>query len=190
MLDSMQVLEMLKSVGAFKEGHFKFSSGLHGDTYVQCALLLKEPVLAEKVCRAIADHFRQDNPEIVVGPALGGVIVAYEVARQLGIPGIFTERENGMTALRRMFTIEPGKRVLVVEDVITTGKSSQEVIDLVEGLGAHVIGVGSIVDRSNGSAKISVPYYSLLEIKMNNYEPAECPLCKKGLPLYKPGSRE
>ncbi|NPV84370.1 MAG: orotate phosphoribosyltransferase [Candidatus Aminicenantes bacterium] len=185
-----EVLEILKKVDALKEGHFKFTSGLHSNIYIQCALLLKEPDLSEKICRGIADHFRKDKPDLVIGPALGGIIVAYEVARQLGVPGLFTERENGKMTLRRMFQIQPGQRILVVEDVITTGGSSQEVIDLVEGYGAHVVGVGSIVDRSNGLAKISVPYHSMLTIRMNNYDPADCPLCKEGLPLYKPGSRD
>ncbi len=189
-MDSITVLEMLKSVDAVREGHFKFSSGLHGEVYVQCALLLKEPDLTGKICAALADHFRKEQPEIVVGPAMGGVIAAYETARQLGVPGIFAERENGKMTLRRNFSVKPGQRVLVVEDVITTGGSSQEVVDMLESRGAVVIGVGSIVDRSNGTAKLSVPFYSLLKIKVNNYDPAECPLCKAGRPLYRPGSRD
>lgn len=189
-MDSINVLEMLKSVGALREGHFKFTSGLHGEIYVQCALLLKEPDLTGKVCAALADLFRKEQPELVVGPAVGGIIVAYETARQLGVPGIFSERENGRMTLRRSFSVQPGQRVLVVEDVITTGGSSQEVVDLLEGLGAVVVGVGSIVDRSNGAARLSVPFHSLLKIKVNNYDPAACPLCQEGVPLYRPGSRD
>ena len=185
----IDILSLLKEVNAFREGHFLFSSGLHGDTYVQSALLLKEPPLAEKACAAIADMFRDQQPEVVVGPAMGAVIVAYEVARQLGVPGLFTERENGKVSLRRMFSIQPGQRVLVVEDVITTGLSSQEVVDALKELGADVIGVGALVDRSNGTAKITVPFKALISRQMNNYVPAECPLCKAGVPLYKPGSR-
>lgn len=185
----IDILSLLKEVNAFREGHFLFSSGLHGDTYVQSALLLKEPPLAEKACAAIADMFRDQQPEVVVGPAMGAVIVAYEVARQLGVPGLFTERENGKVSLRRMFSIQPGQRVLVVEDVITTGLSSQEVVDALKELGADVIGVGALVDRSNGTAKITVPFKALISRQMNNYDPAECPLCKAGVPLYKPGSR-
>lgn len=185
----IDILSLLKQVDAFREGHFQFSSGLHGDTYVQSALLLKEPVLAEKACAAIADMFRDQQPEVVVGPAMGAVIVAYEVARQLGVPGLFTERENGKVTLRRMFSIKPGQRVLIVEDVITTGLSSQEVVDAMKELGADVIGVGALVDRSNGTAKIAVPFKALISRQMNNYDPAECPLCKAGVPLYKPGSR-
>jgi orotate phosphoribosyltransferase len=188
-VDSQEVLGMLKHVGALREGHFKFSSGLHSEVYIQCALLLKEPDLAEKVCAGIADHFRSQGPELVVGPAIGGIIVAYEVARSLGVPGIFTEREQGELKLRRMFSIEPGTKVLVVEDVITTGGTSQEVVDLLEKLGAEVIGVGSIVDRSNGLATLSVPFHALLQIGMNNYDPEQCPLCRQGVPIDKPGSR-
>jgi len=190
MLSQEEVLGILKRVDAIKEGHFKFTSGLHGSIYIQCALLLKEPALSEKVCGAIAEHFRPEQPDLVVGPALGGIIVAYEVARQLGVPGLFTERENGKMTLRRMFQVQPGQKVLVVEDVITTGGSSQEVVELMEGCGAKVVGVGSIVDRSNGRARISVPYYSLLTLKIDNYDPADCPLCKQGIPLYRPGSRD
>lgn len=186
----VDVLSLLKQVGAFREGHFQFSSGLHSETYIQCALLTKEPLLAEKVCAAIADMYRDNKPDLVVGPAMGGVIIAYEVARQLGVPGLFTERENGTVKLRRMFSVEPGQRVLVTEDVITTGLSSQEVVDAMQALGAEVIGVAAIVDRSNGTAKISVPYKGLISRQMNNYDPAECPLCKAGVPLYKPGSRK
>ncbi len=185
----IDILSLLKEVDAFREGHFLFSSGLHGDTYVQSALLLKEPALAEKACAAIADMFRDQQPEVVVGPAMGAIIVAYEVARQLGVPGLFTERENGKVSLRRMFSIQPGQRVLIVEDVITTGLSSQEVVDAMQELGANVVGVGALVDRSNGTAKIAVPFKALISKQMNNYDPAECPLCKAGVPLYKPGSR-
>ncbi|MDK2822522.1 MAG: orotate phosphoribosyltransferase [Clostridia bacterium] len=190
MLEGKEILNMLKKVDALKEGHFVFSSGLHSEIYIQCALLLKEPNLSEKVCRAIAEKFRHEKPDLVIGPALGGIIVAYEVARHLGVPGLFTERENGKMKLRRMFTIKPGQKVLVVEDVITTGGSSQEVVNLVESYGAHVIGVGAIVDRSNGLAKLSVPFQALVKVTMNNYTPEECPLCKQGIPLDKPGSRK
>ncbi|HYE81404.1 MAG TPA: orotate phosphoribosyltransferase [Clostridia bacterium] len=188
-MEQKEVLETLRKVGAILEGHFKLTSGMHGNAYVQCALLLKEPILAEKICRGIADHFRAKQPDLVIGPALGGVIVAYEVARQLGVPGLFTERENGKMTLRRQFTVEKGQKVLVVEDVITTGGSSQEVVDLVEGMGAQVIGVGSIVDRSGGQAKLTAPYFSMLQLDVKNYDPAQCPLCAAGLPAVKPGSR-
>ena len=190
MSEQVDVLALLKQTDAFREGHFQFSSGLHSETYIQCALLLKEPPLTEQVCRALADMFRAEKPDVVVGPAMGGVIVAYEVARQLGVPGLFTERENGKVKLRRMFSITPGQRVLITEDVITTGLSSQEAVDALEELGATVIGVGAIVDRSGGTAKISVPHKALISRQMNNYDPAEYPLCKQGVPLYKPGSRK
>lgn len=189
-MTDQEVLDILKSVEAIKEGHFQFTSGLHSETYIQCALVLKEPKLSEIVCTAIAELFRSEKPDLVVGPALGGVIVAYEVARALGVPGFWTEREQGRMMLRRSFLIKPGQRVLVVEDVITTGGSSQEVVDLAQEMGGQVIGVGAIVDRSNGTAPISVPYRALLSRAMNNYKPEECPLCKQGIPIYKPGSRD
>ncbi len=190
MENKIDVLSILKEVGAFREGHFQFSSGMHSETYIQAALLLKEPPLAEKVCTALADLFRDEKPEVVVGPAMGAVTLAYEVARQLGVTGLFTEREDGKVKLRRMFSVEPGQRVLVVEDIITTGLSSQEVVEALQELGANVIGVGAIVDRSNGNHKITVPYKALITRQMNKYDPAECPLCKAGIELYKPGSRK
>jgi orotate phosphoribosyltransferase len=190
LMREQEILEILKSVEAIKEGHFEFTSGLHSETYIQCAMILKEPKLAERVCSAIADFFREEKPDIVVGPALGGIIVSYEVARALGVPGLWTERHQGRMMLRRNFVIKPGQRVLVVEDVITTGGSSQEVVDLAREMGAEVVGVGAIVDRSNGKAAISVPFHALLSKGMNNYDPAECPLCKEGIPIYKPGSRD
>lgn len=189
-MNENEVFEILKSVEAIKEGHFQFSSGLHSETYIQCAMILKEPKISGRICAAIADLFRDDKPDLVVGPALGGIIVAYEVARALGVPGFWTEREQGKMQLRRSFIIKPGQRVLVVEDVITTGGSSQEVVNLAQEMGGQVIGVGAIVDRSNGKAKISVPFRALISREMNNYDPTECPLCQQGIPLYKPGSRE
>jgi len=188
-MDHNEAMETLKSVEAIKQGHFMFTSGLHSETYVQCASIQKEPELNAKICAAIAEHYRKDEPELVIGPALGGIIVSYEVARALGVPGIWAERENGKMLLRRNFTIKPGQKVLVVEDVITTGGSSQEVVNLVEELGGKVVGVASIVDRSNGKAKLSVPFFSILRLEMNNYDPQDCPLCKAGIPLYQPGSR-
>jgi orotate phosphoribosyltransferase len=189
MMEPSEVLRLLKEAGSFREGHFQFSSGLHSEVYIQCALLLSRPEMAEPVCAAIAEHFRPQRPDLVVAPAIGGIVVSYEVARSLGVPGIFVEREQGLLKLRRMFSVEPGQKVLVVEDVITTGGTTQEVVDLMESLGADVIGAGSIVDRSNGLAKLSVPYHALLKIEMNNYSPDQCPLCRQGLPIHKPGSK-
>ncbi|KJS83737.1 MAG: hypothetical protein JM58_12105 [Peptococcaceae bacterium BICA1-8] len=189
-LTSQEILELLGQTDALKTGHFRLTSGMHSEQYVQCALLLKEPRIAEKVCRDLADKFADEQPEMVVGPALGGIIAAYEVARSLGVPGIFAERENGNMTLRRGFNVEKGQRIVVIEDVITTGGSSQEVVELLENLGAKVIGVGSIIDRSGEKTKLTVPYKSLIRLDIKTYEPEKCPLCAKGLEVVKPGSRQ
>jgi len=189
-LSYQEIMELLKETDALKTGHFRLTSGLHSDRYVQCALLLKEPAVAEKVCKDLAERFRHEKPEIVVGPALGGIIASYEVARSLNVPGIFAERENGQMTLRRGFRVEKGQRALVIEDVITTGGSSQEVVELLENLGAKVIGVGSIIDRSGGKTKLTVPFKSLIRLDITTYEPENCPLCAQGLEIVKPGSRK
>jgi orotate phosphoribosyltransferase len=191
MPDQQEIWDILKRVDAVREGHFRYTSGLHGRIYVQCALLLKEPMLAAKVCAGLADRFRQDRPEAVVGPAVGAVNLSYEVARQLEITSLFTERgDDGKMVLRRAFEIKPGQRVLVVEDVITTGGTTQETADLMTSLGARVVGAGSIVDRSGGKAKLTVPYFSLLRLDAEHYDPEQCPLCAAGIPIEKPGSRK
>jgi orotate phosphoribosyltransferase len=191
MLDQSEVLDILKRVNAVREGHFQYTSGLHGRIYVQCALLLKEPVLAEKVCAGLAERFRKDAPEIVIGPAVGAVNLSYEVARQLGVTSLFTERgDDGRMILRRMFEVKPGQRVLVVEDVVTTGGTTRETVALMESMGALVVGAGSIVDRSQGKAEMAAPYFSLLSLEAEHYTPEECPLCRAGAPLEKPGSRK
>lgn len=189
-LSHEEIRELLFQTQALKKGHFRLTSGLHSEQYVQCALLLREPKIAEKVCKALADKFRDENPEVVVGPAIGGIIAAYEVARSLGVPGIFAERENGKMTLRRGFGVEKDQRVLVIEDVITTGGSSQEVVELLQGLGAKVLGVGSIIDRSGGKTKLTVPFKSLIQLDIETYQPENCPLCTQGLELVKPGSRK
>lgn len=189
-LSHEEIRELLFQTQALKKGHFRLTSGLHSEQYVQCALLLREPPIAEKVCKALADKFRDENPEVVVGPAIGGIIAAYEVARSLGVPGIFAERENGKMTLRRGFGVEKDQRVLVIEDVITTGGSSQEVVELLQGLGAKVLGVGSIIDRSGGKTKLTVPFKSLIQLDIETYQPENCPLCTQGLELVKPGSRK
>lgn len=189
-LSRQDILDLLQETNALKTGHFKLTSGLHSERYVQCALLLKEPAIAEKVCRELALKFQAEAPEIVVGPAIGGIIAAHEVARSLNVPGIFAERENGKMTLRRGFSVEKGQKALVIEDVITTGGSSQEVVELLENLGAKVLGVGSIIDRSGGETKITVPFKSLIRLEIKTYEPKECPLCAQGLEVVKPGSRK
>ena len=166
------------------------TSGMHSEQYVQCALLLRFPDKAEIVARDLASRYAEEKIDLVVGPAIGGIVIAHEVARALGVPAIFAERENGAMSLRRGFTVAPGQRVLVVEDVITTGGSTQEVADLIASLGGNVVGAASIIDRSSPETlKIQVPFKSLLKLSIPTYQEADCPMCKTGSVAYKPGSR-
>ena len=180
--------ERLKRVGALLEGHFQLTSGLHSNRYVQCARLLSLPQEAEAVSRALADRFSDVNVDIVLGPALGGVIVAHEVARALGTPCLFTERKEGEMQLRRGFEIPKGSQVLIVEDVVTTGGSVKEVLQLVRDAGGEIVGVGSIVQRA-ASSPFDVRYEALLALQVTAWEPSECPLCAEGTAPVKPGSR-
>ena len=190
MLTEKEILGILEETDALKKGHFRLTSGMHSEQYVQCALLLRYPEKAELVANDLAEKFKDEAIDVVVGPAIGGIVIAYEVARALGVPGIFAERENGAMTLRRGFAVEPGDRVLVIEDVITTGGSTQEVVELVQGLGAEVVGAGSIIDRSSKeNLKIRVPFKSLLKLDIPVYKEEDCPLCKAGSKPYKPGSR-
>ena len=180
--------ELLKETGALLEGHFLLSSGKHSDGYVQCAKLLMYPDKAEKAIEIIAEKLKDIDFDIVVGPAMGGIIVSYELARQLGKPSIFVEREDGEMTLRRGFDIKLGQRVLITEDVVTTGKSSYEAIKVVEDNGGEVVGIACVVDRSKGDIKY--PIFSGVKLNLNTYEKEECPLCKENLPITKPGSRK
>jgi len=190
MLKKEQAIEIFRQAGALLNGHFKLTSGKHSNQYMQCAQVLKDPAATEKLAQALAEYFRDDQVDLVVGPAMGGIIVAYELARQLGVPGIFCERENGKMALRRNFEIEPGQKVLVAEDVVTTGGSVMEVMEVVKQLGGDIVGVGCLVDRSNGKVDFGVKKAAVLTLDIASWEPEECPLCKEGnIPLVKPGSR-
>ena len=184
------IIEIFKNSGAMLEGHFLLTSGRHSDRYLQCALVLQDPVVADKLCRVLAAQIPGKKPDIVIGPALGGVTLAYEIARQLGSIGLFAERENGVMTLRRGFKIPEGARVLVTEDVVTTGGSVREVIEVVKKLGGEVVGVASLVDRSNGQVDFGVPFYSLLPLEVVSYPADDCPLCQTGSPAVKPGSRQ
>ncbi|HCF50409.1 MAG TPA: orotate phosphoribosyltransferase [Syntrophomonas sp.] len=190
MLEKTQAIEIFSQAGALLEGHFRLTSGRHSNQYMQCAQVLKYPAFTEQLARHLAEVFKDDGVELVIGPAMGGIVVAYEVARQLGVLGMFTERENGQMALRRGFSIEPGQRILVVEDVVTTGGSVKEAIEVVEKLGGQVAGVGVLVDRSNGSVDFGVKQAAVLSLDITSWEAEDCPLCREGkLPLVKPGSR-
>ena len=191
-----EVLEIFQKSGALLSGHFRLSSGLHSSEYLQCALVLQYPDLAENLCRELASRLelRGSKIDAVVSPAIGGIIVGQEVAKVLGGRAIFCEREEDKMKLRRGFKIEKKEKVVIVEDVITTGSSVKEIIKIVQGIGGKVEGIGVIVDRSKPSlsdelATLNLPLNSLLRIDIETYSPEECPICKKGIPLQKPGSR-
>ena len=183
------VLDRFRRAGAFLEGHFRLTSGLHSPGYLQSALVLQYPAEAEACGAAIAERVRGLGAQVVVSPALGGIVVGHEVARALGVRAVFAERQDGRLVLRRGFTLAPGERVLVVEDVVTTGGSTRETIDVARATGASVVGAASIVDRSGGQQGLDVPYYALVSLSLPTYEPESCPLCAQGLPVVKPGSR-
>ncbi len=183
------LLSALEACGALRRGHFLLSSGLHSPAYVQCALLLESPQRAESAGREIAGRLRAHGPESVLAPALGGVIIGYEVARALGVPFRFAERAGDKLALRRGFELGAGERVAIVEDVVTTGKSTLETAALAEESGAVVVGIGSIIDRSGGRNGFPVPFEALLPLDLPTYSPDACPLCREGSPAVKPGSR-
>lgn len=179
---------LLKTEGLLR-GHFLLSSGLHSSQYLQCALVLQHPKRATHLGKELAKKFSGEKIDVVIGPALGGIIIAYEVARALGIKALFAERVEEKMQLRRGFKINQGERVLVVEDVITTGGSVQEVIELVRGLGGIVIGVGALIDRRQGKVNLGVPLKTLASLNIETYSKESCPLCRQGLPLVKPGSK-
>ncbi len=180
---------LLTQTGALHSGHFVLSSGMHSSQYIQCALLLQHPALAAAVGGALADRFRLERPEVVIGPAMGGVVVAHEVARALGVRALFAERVEGLFALRRSFQIRPGERTLIVEDVVTTGASTHEVHRLVDRAEGIVVGMGALVDRSMQPPTFGVRFEALLKLRADLYLPADCPLCRTRVPLTKPGSR-
>ncbi|MBU1853170.1 MAG: orotate phosphoribosyltransferase [Candidatus Omnitrophica bacterium] len=184
-----EILEIFKTKGALLKGHFRLSSGLHSSSYLQCAGVLQYPEYAERLCAELAAYFKEDDPTCVVAPALGGIVVSHETAKALGVRAIFTERKDGQMVLRRNFHITSSDRVLVVEDVITTGLSTKEVLSVVESKGATVIGVGSIIDRSGKEIDFGVKSVSLVRLDLPVFSPEDCPLCKKGIEITKPGSR-
>ena len=183
------LLSLYRQSGALLEGHFRLTSGLHSTGYLQCALVLQHPQHAETLGRAIAERTRDLRPTVVLSPALGGLIIGHEVARGLGVRAIFAERQDGALTLRRGFFLDPADRVLVVEDVLTTGGSTRETMEVAKAAGGQVVGAASIVNRSGGAAAFDVPLVSLLDIALPTYQPDACPLCAQGLPVVKPGSR-
>jgi orotate phosphoribosyltransferase len=183
------ILEHFKYCDAYLEGHFELSSGLHSPNYLQCALALQYPSDASGYGRLIAEKFVAENVGAVASPAIGGLVIGYGVAQALNVRFLWTERQNGEMTLRRGFSIKPGERILVVEDVITTGGSTRECIATLTAAGANVIGAASVVDRSNGTADVGVPRISLVSIDVPSYKPEDCPMCKAGGKSEKPGSR-
>ena len=189
-MNAEQVIDQFRATGALLEGHFQLSSGLHSTVYLQCALVLQFPERAEAFGRALADVFRGQGIQLVASPAIGGIVIGHEVARALGARFVWTEREAGQMTLRRGFTIAPGEKTLIVEDVITTGGSTRETIDAVRKAGADVVGAASIIDRSGGAADVGVPLASLASLRVLSVESSACDACKLGEPVVKPGSRK
>lgn len=185
-----ELLDLFRRCSALLEGHFRLTSGLHSPGYLQCALVLQHPEHAETLGRALADRVRDLRPTTILSPALGGLIIGHEVAKALGARAIFAEREDGTLRLRRGFSISEAERVLVVEDVVTTGGSTRETIQVATAAGAQVVAAVSVVNRSGGKATLDVPLHSLLELSLPTFEPDACPLCAQGLPIAKPGSRQ
>jgi orotate phosphoribosyltransferase len=183
------VLDRFRQVGALLEGHFRLTSGLHSPGYLQCALVLQHPHHAEACGAEIADRVRGLGAQVVLSPALGGIVIGQEVGRALGIRAIFAERQDGQLMLRRGFALATGEKVLVVEDVVTTGRSTRETMDVARAAGADVVGAASIIDRSGGQQGLDVPYHALATIALPTYQPESCPLCAAGQPVVKPGSR-
>jgi len=191
MMQSIEAMELFRKSGALLEGHFQLTSGLHSDQYFQCALILQYPDYTEVLCRDLIERMpvKPDEITTVVSPAVGGIIVGQEIARQLKKRSIFAERQEGRMMLRRGFKLDPGEKVLVTEDVITTGGSVKEVVELVRECKADPVMALSIVDRSGGSCDLGIPYLSNLTIQVKAFKPDECPLCRQNIPVYKPGSR-
>ena len=192
MISNERVIEILKEAGVLLEGHFRLNSGRHSNKYLQCAKIFRNTKYSEELCAALAEQFADEGVEVVIGPAMGAVQMAYEVSRHLKCENFFAEREaDGKMALRRGFEVKPGMKVLLVEDVVTTGGSVKEVLELVKAAGADVVGIGSIVDRTGGKIDFGVPFKAVISVEVESWEPENCPLCKEGkLELVKPGSRK
>ena len=189
-LPQEELLKIFEETGSLLNGHFILTSGLHSPQYFQCARVLQYPKYLHLFSGLIAKHFEYKEIEVVISPAIGGVVVGTEVGRLLGVRTIFAERENGKMVLRRGFTLQKGERVLVVEDVVTTGGSVLDVIEIVNESAAKVAGVGYIVDRSNGKVKFDAQSYSVLNMEVITFDSENCPLCKENIPIEKPGSRK
>lgn len=184
-----EILTLFRRSGALLDGHFRLSSGLHSPGYLQCALVLQHPRDAEALGEALGNVVRALGTQTVLSPALGGIVIGQEVGRALGVRAIFAERQDGTLTLRRGFALEPGEKVLVVEDVVTTGGSTRETMEVARAAGAVVVGACAVVDRSGGRQRLDVPFHALLPMDVKTYDPLACPLCQAGVPVVKPGSR-
>jgi orotate phosphoribosyltransferase len=184
-----QLIQLFRQSGALLDGHFRLTSGLHSSGYLQCALVLQDPGRAATLGAALADRVRPLGITVVLSPALGGIVIGHEVGRALGVRAIFAERQDGRLQLRRGFTLDASDRVLVVEDVVTTGGSTRETLDVARAAGAMPVGAGAIVDRSGTETNLGVPFHALLQMTLPTYQPDTCPLCAQGMPVVKPGSR-
>ena len=188
-MDPSSVLSLFRESGALLDGHFRLSSGLHSPGYLQCALVLQHPDRAEALGRALAASLRNLAPTVVLSPALGGLIIGHEVGRALGVRAIFAERQDGAMTLRRGFALTSADRVVVIEDVVTTGGSTRETMAVAAQAGATVVGAGAIIDRSGGASSLGVPFKALAALTVATYAQEACPLCAAGAPVTKPGSR-
>lgn len=191
-MQEMEIMDIFSKSGGYQQGHFKLSSGLHSGAYLQCALVLQAPIIAERLCEKLAAKFRMDEPDVVIGPAMGGIVLAYELARALNARAVFTERDaDGKMALRRGFRVYPSNKVLVAEDVLTTGKSVNEVISLLDKDGITPVGIAALVDRCTGNLDFGgVKHESLIKLNIPTFVEEKCPLCQEGIPIIKPGSRK
>lgn len=184
-----KVLELMKELGALHSGHFQLSSGRHSDAYFQCARILQFPELARELGAAMGSFFEDTACDVVVSPALGGILIGHEVARALGRRFVFTERKDGVMMIRRGFALEQGEKVVIAEDVVTRGTSLLEVAKVVEEAGGRVVGLTSIIDRTSGDVELPLPLQSLATVKVETWDPQDCPLCRQGVEIVKPGSR-
>jgi len=189
-MNQQEILDIFKDSNALLDGHFKLTSGKHSDIYYEKFMILKQPRLCEKVCVELARRFEEKNIELVVGPTTGGILIAYEIAKYLGVDSIYAEAgDNNGRVFKRGFFIEPGTRVLIVDDVLTTGRSIFEVIELVNSYKADIVGIGEFLDRSGGKIRFDYPFKALATVEANAWEPEDCPLCHKDVPITQRGSR-
>jgi len=189
-MNQQELLELFKKSNALLTGHFKLTSGRHSDVYYEKFTLLRQPGICTQICKEMADRFADSGVEIVVGPTTGGIIIAYDVARYMGIDAIYAEPGDDGRVFKRGFSLEPGQKVLIVDDVLTTGRSVFEVIDLVKSYDADIVGLGLMLDRSNGAVKFDYPFEALATVAADSWEPDDCPLCKDGKELTQRGSRK